>query len=374
MKKIIGKRCLLAVLLLTLGCFFIYIPTIGAQKLTHTVEKGDTLWSICEKHYGDPDLWPKLWQMNPFITNPHLLNSGDVITLFEKELEKIAKAPEEKKPPVKIKKPEPRITGINIDDLIDVRTIGYLSYGMIKPWGTIFAKESAGIILSEGDIAFVTFDKSKEIKPGDEFSIFKPSPLIKHPLTGKGLGNTFSVHGKLVVEEAVGLYFRDGKPHNKTNVYRSKVIDAFGPVHVNDPVISYQPISPCVLPVSINKEILGNIVAAKDQQQLISKHSIVYIDKGLNHGVQRGNIFEVANINIVNDPEPEDKKYYGWQYKLILPDVVIGKIMVLESRPETSTALVISTKEGLSIGSYIKDLSWKETPEVLSNMAHCPIE
>ena len=59
---------------------------IGAQQLTHTVEKGDTLWSICEKYYGDPDLWPKLWQMNPFVTNPHFLKPGDVIVLLEKEL------------------------------------------------------------------------------------------------------------------------------------------------------------------------------------------------------------------------------------------------------------------------------------------------
>jgi len=58
---------------------------LRAQPVTHKVQRGDTLWSICEKYYGDATLWPKLWEMNPFVTNPHLLKPGDLITLIEKE-------------------------------------------------------------------------------------------------------------------------------------------------------------------------------------------------------------------------------------------------------------------------------------------------
>ena len=65
-------------------------PLAGVRTLTHTVEEGDTLWSICEKYYGNPDLWPKLWQINPFVTNPHLLREGDKIQLLEKVPEKAA--------------------------------------------------------------------------------------------------------------------------------------------------------------------------------------------------------------------------------------------------------------------------------------------
>ena len=89
MNNSLKNRYLLVLLLLVVGYIFIHTPMIGAQQVTHTVKKGDTLWSICEKYYGDPDLWPKLWQMNPFITNPHLLTTGDVITLFKKEPVKI---------------------------------------------------------------------------------------------------------------------------------------------------------------------------------------------------------------------------------------------------------------------------------------------
>jgi hypothetical protein len=37
------------------------------------VRKGDTLWGISERYLDDPWLWPELWQLNPEISNPHLV-------------------------------------------------------------------------------------------------------------------------------------------------------------------------------------------------------------------------------------------------------------------------------------------------------------
>ncbi len=54
-----------------------------AQPTYHVVQPGDTLWDICEHYYGDSELWPKLWEMNPFVTNPHLLKPGDKVRLLE---------------------------------------------------------------------------------------------------------------------------------------------------------------------------------------------------------------------------------------------------------------------------------------------------
>jgi nucleoid-associated protein YgaU len=75
----------LVIILIMVGVWFVgsgVCVSVGAQPLTHTVVKGDTLWDICDQYYGDEELWPKLWQMNPFITNPHLLKPGDVINLL----------------------------------------------------------------------------------------------------------------------------------------------------------------------------------------------------------------------------------------------------------------------------------------------------
>ena len=37
----------------------------------YTVVKGDTLWDICDFYFRDPRQWPRIWALNPHVTNPH---------------------------------------------------------------------------------------------------------------------------------------------------------------------------------------------------------------------------------------------------------------------------------------------------------------
>ena len=88
-----GRMVIVVLMFVLLGSLLAVTGTLHAQQRTHIVKDGDTLWSICEQYYGDPDLWPKLWQMNPFVTNPHFLRPGDVITLIEDKPVKTEFAP-----------------------------------------------------------------------------------------------------------------------------------------------------------------------------------------------------------------------------------------------------------------------------------------
>lgn len=368
-------RFLLTTLILLLTCSLMHSPQTCAQPMTHVVQKGDTLWDVCELYYGDPNLWPKLWQMNQFVTNPHLLEPGDVLTLLEDVPIIISKEEE-----VTVKRPEkikPAVTGpmgVDVSGFTNMEALGYLSDVEAELWGDLFASEDGRMLLSPGDTVYVRITKQgRSIKPGDEFSLCKQSPLIKHPITGEKIGYVLSVRGKLVIEEPTGLTYEEDRLVPKKNIYKARLLHCFKTVSVGDKIVPYKPVSSCVLPRSLDRSILGNIVATQDETNILATSAVVYIDCGLDKGVQKGHTFQVVRKHVVPDPDVQGFRLTK-KPELILPDVYLGTILVLESRKKTATAIVISSKEDFPVGSHINALSWIDTPEIFSQIAACSLE
>ncbi len=42
----------------------------------YKIRRGDSLWTVSERLFGNPHLWPKIWQLNARITNPHIIERG----------------------------------------------------------------------------------------------------------------------------------------------------------------------------------------------------------------------------------------------------------------------------------------------------------
>lgn len=49
------------------------------ESESYTIQSGDTLWSVSKTFFNDGNYWPKIWQLNSAITNPHLIQPGNTI-------------------------------------------------------------------------------------------------------------------------------------------------------------------------------------------------------------------------------------------------------------------------------------------------------
>ena len=351
------SRLTYLVLFLSLALFLsLSSPSSAGEKLTHVVKRGDTLWSICERYYGDPYLWPELWEMNEFITNPHWLHPGDVITLLEYEEIKRKRAERAEKVVEVKKRPLKKLMGIDVSSLTNVRALGFLRQERIDPWGRIFDAKAKRIQLAKGDTVYVRMYK-EDIKPGDLFTVYNILNPVNHPLTGEEFGYIHSFKGILEIE----------KPQE--DYYVARIDESFRAISRDDLLIPYEPVSSCMLPVPCPDTFTAHIVASKDNLSLLGLHSVVYIDAGHNMGARRGQIFEaIEERESVPDPQSEET--------VALPPTILGKIIILETRENTANGVVFWVSSEFASGIKIRALTWHEDkqPRELAVLPTCPVE
>src|SRR5215210_7667132 len=54
-------------------------PPAGVQ--VHVIERGDTLWDLAARFYGNPYLWPQIWEKNQYILDAHWIYPGDPLVM-----------------------------------------------------------------------------------------------------------------------------------------------------------------------------------------------------------------------------------------------------------------------------------------------------
>ena len=256
MKKLMACSFLVVLLLST----HLVLPSLGQEKKgtddLYTIKQGDTLWEISAQFLKDPFLWPKLWQRNPYITNPHWIYPGKPIRLSaieevkkeppkevaqEKPREIVqepqaqkAEAPpapppvvkEEKPQPVEEKKAEakaePKMIGWP-----DIRSAGFFSDLGHKGIGIVLDSREGKNLMSEGDIVYLTFKSAEPVLVGNKYTVFRASEPLIHPVTGKSIGRRYNITGNLQVIDQQGHFFT------------AKIIESFDAVHKGDMIQPY---------------------------------------------------------------------------------------------------------------------------------------
>lgn len=316
-----------------------------AQPPTHTVVEGDTLWGLCRDYYGDEGLWPRLWEMNPFVTNPHLLRPGDVLVLLEGAGPK-AMPPEAPAEAEDVPVDDPgRGRGLDLSYLLDVEAVGFFSTSHPRAQGRIVADTSPRALLNKGDIVYITPEKGMHMQPGEQHCIFKGLPSSVWARKGEINGTLVAVLGKLLVTEAVMGPRDSGEP-----LFKAEILKSYRPIRVGDSLLSRPSLSSCVkpsLPDWNRVQRLGTslipIAGTPGQNALIGQRDVLYLAAGQDQGILRGNLLELTKAN------PED---VGGRRGL--PLLRMGYALVLEAHSTSASAVVLSSVQEFSRETFAR--------------------
>lgn len=299
---------------------------------TYTVVKGDTLWDISEIFLDSPWLWPRVWQNNPEIDNPHLIYPGDKISLVwrngqpvltRKSLVKLSpKVRVEEKQAIPTIKEEVVLPFLESDLL--------LSKGEIESAAQVLGSSDGERYLSQRALVYISGKHQQQkwgiYRPAMEFTRDSRAIVVLKKLADAELES--------YAEEVTGLKI--------TKQVQEILADDIA-LPQSASLVMNNTFHPKPSPQGELANILGSIEGSK----YAGKNQVVVIDRGSNDNLQQGSMFELyqAGARVEVKTKPEGKE----QEKAIhLPDLKVGSLMVIRPYPYFSLALVTDSKQPIT--------------------------
>jgi len=315
-------------------------PRFAPELNEYVVEKGDTLWDITARVVGNPFLWPKVWSFNPEITNPHWIYPGDIIRFYEPDIDlptTVELIADNRLMPLEGAVEE--ISGDYPEDGNshagpDIEVIDtaperkdksrYVRRRLVNMFVTEQEMQEAGVLtnaapdhflLSTGDRIYITFPDGQEPPVGDRYLIYRTVDSVTHPTENTGWGYMTQITGFASVL------------NNEDGVTEAEII------------FSALEIERGQLVTRMERDPFIHVVPVPDEE-------LVFIDKGTNDGVERGNRFQVIESG---------DQLTG----LGLPPRPIALLQVVDAKPTASTCLVLHTRRELATGDVIRSAKGK---------------
>ena len=308
----------------------------GQAPELHVVQKGDTLWSICSKYFGDPWRWPRLWAANPLVTNPHWIFPGDVIRLGSSEGEAPLAGGDKAPKNSDGSYPSDRLAALSSNAVV-LREIGFIELKDLAQAATVSGSREEKAILSSGDQAYLRFPKDRPIRAGERYSIFETDldHPVKDPDTGKSYGYLVKVRGDIVVDQIAG-----------DDIARGTITDVVDIIErgarVSSAIRQFRRIEP--RPSEVNLE--ARVVAAFSPAQFLAAERFVVLNRGRRDGVQVGN----RNF-VIRRGDGYRGVLEGWEYMdPESPKEVVGELWVIDVRDNASVAWIARCSKELRVG------------------------
>lgn len=333
-----------------------YAP--GAK--TYTIKSGDTLWQLANQFYGNPYLWPQLWESNTWITDAHWIYPGDVL-LVEGEAANAnvatnttasstltGGAPNQQpatEQPTALAAVTPAGTPVALGFEADLYCWGYLGdpnepmpnrldsfedVEMMYQEGVVDQSMSA----RDGDVVFINGGTATGLVAGETYLLVEAGDLIAHPGTKATLGRHYDYVGQVRIlcadaHRSTGLI---------TQACREVNLSArLKPMPQLPIPIARVPSLPTICDAP-NGQKPGYIVNSKGFDFALGIGDLVEINLGAQDQIQPGDFLTVYR----DAPLPNQ------------PREVLGEVGVLTTENHTATARIIEMRRTMQVGDKLE--------------------
>lgn len=328
---------------------------------TYTVVKGDTLWDISAHFLNTPWLWPRLWQANSQVENPHLIYPGDVLNLIwvdgepqltRKRLKKLSPTPrlEEKGKPV------PTIPLVAISSFLSKDHI--IEPALLESAPRLLGDALASPRFFAGDIFYGEgqYDKQKL------YGIYRISDDFHDPETDEFLGKELTFIGHTEVSKSPNVSTTEQV--TPFDFLKSAREARQGDVIL--PIPEYETLPAYFLPQSVSSDVKGHILAALNDAVAIGKWDAVVINKGKRENIQIGSMFSILRSgpdvimsdDLVQYQEDGNRFDKMGSADVVIPAERIGELMVFRVYEKVSIGLVMRSSDAMGAKYKIQGLEF----------------
>lgn len=357
-------------LILLLALIVFYCTQVCADILTlkagypesYVVKKGDTLWDISAIFLNDPWKWPRLWNINPQIANPHLIYPGDQLSLIfiDGQPRLVRNSSNDSKPHIR-KSPEGRvIVKSNAVPTVDLALIGnYLVQNRVvdSQWFSeqpvVVAGETPSRNHVVGDVIYI----NNELPLNQKFGLYEQGREFFNKETGETLG-------KEAILASTGLVIESDK------ISKIKLLSSFRETKVGFKVLPLEDdslMSAYFMPKPARLKTPALVLATESNLREAGKLNVVYLDKGKQDGVEPGEVFSIyrngEEIVINNDGMPvptSERTTYDSVFTLAspvrtmkMPDIYHGRLLVFKVFDKVSLGLIVTNEHPVRVNDRL---------------------
>jgi LysM repeat protein len=339
--------------ILLLGCLLAALcaPALAAEEpIIYTVQKGDTLWGISKRFIKDPYYWPNLWSHNPSIGNPHLIYPGQKLRIYDGRIEiipVIEPAAATATPAAAAAAPDAVVTaeGVRLVDIYGGAR-SFISTGDAATLGTVIDTTENRVLMYEGDTAFLEMQDLAAAAPGQRLALLELGEQVNHPVTGELVGYQVKHLGFAEVTEVT--------PSVAVVVIKDSTREIQRGARVR-PYVE----QPAFIPhKATDLDLQGYIVAADEGKIALSQLDVIHIDRGSADGLEVGNPLALYRQRTLTK-SARPLKQLDPDNAVVLPDVPLGKAMVIDTQERTAAALILEVS---NLPIYRGDLVTTQSP------------